>query len=623
MARSPILCPWAWRQALERRAPIDWSISCFSPGVNAPRVEVASPVANAALLAAGKTSGTLALPSRSLVGFLSVFNGILDLAELAGSPVPAQGLAMPRGASVLPNTVSDCQKRVAGLVQTSRKSTSNLQTLHSQRETLLNIVAGTLSSSPLQEVSTPRWTSPTGSGGADSKEARPSLGNPSPISLGGPAKAFAPDVAFELRLTPQEVAANDSTSQVQVSGLGLANISPVDPKSGVPVSLPIKEDTRTESEMAINSSARQANSHSLPEFGFGQPIHETSQSESSSGRSIDPGHANDAPNFIQRTARAQENVTTATRPESTLTLAEEPSQISSGLGSFFGSAATNPADSPILRGREAASWDGEPEKTRTLPTLPRKDADQRATHCDLAAAQRNISGQPVAAPPKDGGKQEHEDKSDSGTSFKATSKPDGGQKTVTNPRDGRSLDGTGVFTFVPSRLIGQSRTAAKSESPPLADAESGQASPSTTTTLSDRPQPMREISLKVHDNVNRVDIQVVERAGNLRVAVRTADQDLNKSLQTNLGELVGRFEAKGYKTETWIPAAGSPHSSAPMMETANNPQQQSQDQSDPTGSWSGQQQQQGHRESDQRQQARWMTQFDDVLDEEDESTKHI
>lgn len=74
---------------------------------------------------------------------------------------------------------------------------------------------------------------------------------------------------------------------------------------------------------------------------------------------------------------------------------------------------------------------------------------------------------------------------------------------------------------------------------------------------------VREVSLRLDGAATGpVDVQFADRAGQVQVAVRTADQDLAKSLQGNLGDLVGRLEDKGFKTEAWTPAAASPGSLA-------------------------------------------------------------
>jgi hypothetical protein len=154
--------------------------------------------------------------------------------------------------------------------------------------------------------------------------------------------------------------------------------------------------------------------------------------------------------------------------------------------------------------------------------------------------------------------------------------------------------------------------------PPPASAAAGPG-PSEIN-LPARPQPIHEISLKLADHAaNRVDIQLVERAGNVHVAVRTGDQELTKSLQTNLGDLVGRFEDKGYKTETWIPAA-SLHTTAAVAATGGSASHGQEQQQEQPGSWGGQQQQQNQQESGHRQQPRWVMQFAEMPDEEGTET---
>ena len=54
-----------------------------------------------------------------------------------------------------------------------------------------------------------------------------------------------------------------------------------------------------------------------------------------------------------------------------------------------------------------------------------------------------------------------------------------------------------------------------------------------------------------------VDIKVVDRAGTVRVAVRTADTDLAQNLQSGLSDLVHRLERGGFQAEVWA----APHSS--------------------------------------------------------------
>ena len=121
-------------------------------------------------------------------------------------------------------------------------------------------------------------------------------------------------------------------------------------------------------------------------------------------------------------------------------------------------------------------------------------------------------------------------------------------------------------------------------------------------------------------NSTNVDIEVTERAGKVQVAVRTQDRDLAKSLQADLGGLVGRLENKGFRTEAWAPAVSghSPLAAPEQSGFANS-------RGDPRqpGSGTGQQQPrgQGQNGSNHRQQARWMAQVNNTITAEETRTE--
>jgi hypothetical protein len=121
-----------------------------------------------------------------------------------------------------------------------------------------------------------------------------------------------------------------------------------------------------------------------------------------------------------------------------------------------------------------------------------------------------------------------------------------------------------------------------------------------------RPQPIREISLKLSGAATKdINVQVIEKAGKVQVAVRAPDQETAKSLQTNLGDLVGRLEGKGYRTEVWIPAA-TQHGDA-AVKGAHSAHRHGQ--AGDSGAGAGQQPGHDQQESSRRQQARWRAQL--------------
>jgi hypothetical protein len=136
------------------------------------------------------------------------------------------------------------------------------------------------------------------------------------------------------------------------------------------------------------------------------------------------------------------------------------------------------------------------------------------------------------------------------------------------------------------------------------------ASPEAETDNITPSQPIREISLRLATAAAaHVDVLVAERAGKVQVAVRTGDPDLTKSLQSNLGDLLGRLEEKGFKTEAWTPATVQ-RDAAAGGERSNSANLSSH--SEDSGSPSGQADQR-HRESNQRRRGGRQAQFQDRL----------
>jgi len=128
-------------------------------------------------------------------------------------------------------------------------------------------------------------------------------------------------------------------------------------------------------------------------------------------------------------------------------------------------------------------------------------------------------------------------------------------------------------------------------------------------------QPMRQISLKLASPGSAsVDVQLTQKAGKLQVAVRTQDPQLTQSLQTGLGDLVGRLQDRGFKSQAWIPSA---HPVTPVVEPFN-----------PAGghlgadhrdSGAGRQQHQDHSgssDANRRQRGRWTAQLKRTLSQE-------
>jgi len=70
-----------------------------------------------------------------------------------------------------------------------------------------------------------------------------------------------------------------------------------------------------------------------------------------------------------------------------------------------------------------------------------------------------------------------------------------------------------------------------------------------------QPAPARDISLRLSGAGEQVQVRVMKRNGVVRVAVRTADPELARSLRQDLPELSSRLEREGLRAESWHPAA--------------------------------------------------------------------
>jgi len=138
--------------------------------------------------------------------------------------------------------------------------------------------------------------------------------------------------------------------------------------------------------------------------------------------------------------------------------------------------------------------------------------------------------------------------------------------------------------------------------------------PLAETTADDRPkaaQPVKQISLQLTPSGNasdqKVQVQLMHQAGELRVAVHTGDSDLAHGLRERLSDLVSRLQETGYHTETWRPV-DSPAALGAASEARSASGDTRDGDSQPQPGWSQQQsQEQQHDESDR---PRWVQELE-------------
>jgi hypothetical protein len=116
------------------------------------------------------------------------------------------------------------------------------------------------------------------------------------------------------------------------------------------------------------------------------------------------------------------------------------------------------------------------------------------------------------------------------------------------------------------------------------------------------PQPLKQLSIQMgQEPQQKVEVRVVERAGELQVAVRAANPDMAQGLRQGISDLVGQLEQSGYRADAWRP--GTTAGTAPAA--AEKPQTQAESQNNNSQSqsgWSQQDRQQGNHNPSRRPQ---------------------
>jgi hypothetical protein len=121
--------------------------------------------------------------------------------------------------------------------------------------------------------------------------------------------------------------------------------------------------------------------------------------------------------------------------------------------------------------------------------------------------------------------------------------------------------------------------------------------------------PLKDVSLRIEQPQGQnMEVRVVERAGEVRVAVRGGDSDVIQGLRQNLSELADRLSENGFHAETWRPVAseGSAAPSENKNSSGNSGGGDSQQQS-----WS--QQERGQRDQNQSNRPPWVQEFENSL----------
>lgn len=126
--------------------------------------------------------------------------------------------------------------------------------------------------------------------------------------------------------------------------------------------------------------------------------------------------------------------------------------------------------------------------------------------------------------------------------------------------------------------------------------------------------PVKEISMQVEAaEGQKVDIRIVQRGGDLRIAVKSADNDTTQGLRHGLSDLANRLNESGYHAETWRPGQpATAESAASSGDSQGSPSDRQP--SDGSQSQSGNSgQNRGQRDNNQSNRPRWIQELESNL----------
>ncbi len=143
-------------------------------------------------------------------------------------------------------------------------------------------------------------------------------------------------------------------------------------------------------------------------------------------------------------------------------------------------------------------------------------------------------------------------------------------------RKARSAGGVCAAALVAERGDSAAGTSQSRATPQSTAAMSAPAEPVEPAVPASPAQVLHEVSLVVPGRLSgdgtpgpQVEVRVVERTGEVEVAVRTADSQLNSSLRQDLPQLVSQLSDRGYHAETWQPVAAAAAGDTRTVRTEN------------------------------------------------------
>jgi hypothetical protein len=271
----------------------------------------------------------------------------------------------------------------------------------------------------------------------------------------------------------------------------------------------------------------------------------------------------------------------------------------SGLKQGVQLAASDSPAYPMPSTRPVASE----AETRIKTTNRQPASDSPATKGSDGSDNASAPARPVRQTTESGGDQTGSNEAD--RKAKAAEKfrlIEDESKQAPAPPVGSSASATGFAGEISSEAAGAVRRGASLPDGASPDGASpdraAQAAEAHTAPLTAPPAgPMKEISLQVEAaEGQKVEVRMVQRAGDLQIAVRSVDSDTAQGLRHGLSDLASRLNESGYHAETWRPGQPSPSQQSP----SDGSQSQS----------GGSQQDRGQRDNNSRNRPRWIQELE-------------
>lgn len=567
--------------------------------MNAAKIEIAQPLPSSS---APLPAGTFALPSfarRDLTGFASLFSGILNQ---TGTTPQEETTDAAIATGAFPEA-STSKNQAPKAFQTKKDPTPPPVSNTPSLSTTLSNIASVLSTNPLPpaivsfhpENQTANAAAQSTTAVVPNASSNASNTGPTQAVVTNASSTPVGDIAFALQLTWQPARpdarnvpasdwqaeatsnANPQTAQLverQDADLAKPTVDTSKTHGGLEPSTSSLTNLRAGSEVSTEHDVLAPN----PE-GLSSREEQAKANQDNIERATPAGNAplvsNLAPESQSRNAKADSKALSTDLAVNQNDQTGSPFDIPAAS---TGSAILNETDPRThanmvqTAARNTALPRSSNDDQHASPTTPTQTAEasatsrvpvqeQNPTGQTTTPAQRTVSGTNPAAV-RDARSQDTSGNSAGRDSQGSESDPKGPKlqtpdkaatSQLNHEHTGASPDGLIVpASSAPDSAKLTSKPVASDPTQPAGSSHSIEPASSSIQT-----HPVREISLRLGSpDSAKVDVQLAQRAGKVQVAVHTSDQDLAKSLQTNLGELVGRLEEKGFKTEAWTPWRG-------------------------------------------------------------------